>query len=86
MFELAARYTVLDDPSSATPEAPKVIDEDDPSGPAPVVFVPSTVRELQAGANYHVNRNAVFRLNFVVPMDARSTPNFTWIARMQVVF
>ena len=84
--ELAARYSVLDDPASAHGQGPTVIDEDAPADAAPVGFVPATTRELQFGGNYYVNSNIRFMLNAIMPVDDRSSPLLTVVARLQLVF
>jgi hypothetical protein len=87
MAELAARYMVFHDPALATPGLPPVLDEDAPPGdPTALPLLPVTTRELQFGGNYHPNRNIRIMVNAVVPFDDRSAPDWTMIARLQVVF
>jgi hypothetical protein len=74
MAELVARYAVLTNPSAARP-----------AGPAESA-VPGTTRELQAGANYYVNRNVRFLGQAIFPVDERDVPGPTIIGRMQVLF
>jgi hypothetical protein len=86
LLELAGRYMVFHDPASASGAAPPVFDEDAPPGDPVATLVPATTRELQVGANYHVNSNIRAMVNAVVPFDDRAAPDFTLLARLQLVF
>jgi hypothetical protein len=84
MIEFAARYFVLYDPASAL-GAQSAPDEDggDSGGSG---ALPATLRELQAGVNYYVNRNVRFMGNVIVPNDDRVTPSLTFLTRLQILF
>jgi phosphate-selective porin len=74
MFEIAARYTSLDDPSAAR------------TGTPTRSLIPETTSEFQFGANYYVNRNLRFMANAIIPTDDRDVPSSTLIGRLQVIF
>jgi len=74
LAEFVARYAVLSDPGAARPAT------------ATRSAVPATTRELQAGANYHVNRNVRFLAQAILPVDDREAPDATFIGRLQILF
>ena len=41
---------------------------------------------MQAGGNYYINRNIRIMLNAIAPLDDRTTPDMTIIARIQFAF
>jgi hypothetical protein len=86
MAEFAARLMLMHDPSAAREERAEVPDEDGGGLSRPASAVPATIRELQVGGNYYVNRNVRLMGNVIVPLDQRTTPSSTLVARLQFAF
>jgi hypothetical protein len=86
MLELAARYVGFNDPASALGGQTAVPDEDGGGQTGTVHPLPAIQRELQAGANYYVNRNVRFMANVILPRDHRVAPFTTFLTRLQIVF
>ncbi len=81
MLEVAARYSVLDDPhpNGGGTGSP---DEDGAGSGA----VGDVAREIQLGVNYFVNSYARFTGNVMIPNDDREASGPIFLTRLQVVF
>ncbi len=88
MIELVTRLVVLDDPLAAHGVSSGTVDDDGgaASSSSSGAYVPMTTREIQAGGNYHVNRNVRVMLNAIVPADDRVSANPSAVARLQIAF
>ena len=85
LLELVARYVVFNDPVGALGVPPGAPDEDSGGDSGPRGIVPITTRDVQAGANYYVNRNVRVMANLLVPTDRRDVGT-TVMTRLQIVF
>ncbi|MGE0703584.1 MAG: porin [Vicinamibacterales bacterium] len=81
MLEIAARYSVLDDPHPNGGGAGSP-DEDGAGSGA----VGDVAREIQLGVNYFVNSYARFAWNMMIPNDHREASGPIFVTRLQVVF